>query len=58
MQVKQNEKSIAVLLEISDNEEGMKEVENKGLSLPLHRDTQDVQASLWRAKRAGDEIFL
>jgi hypothetical protein len=53
MQVEQNEKSIAASLEISDDEEGMEEVEDEGLSLPPHRYTQNVQASPWRAKRAG-----
>jgi hypothetical protein len=36
MQVEQNEKSIAASLEISDNEEGIEEIENEGLSLLLH----------------------
>jgi hypothetical protein len=52
MQVKQNEKSIAALLEISDDEEGMEEIEDEELSLPSHRHRQNVQASPWRAKRA------
>jgi hypothetical protein len=51
MQVEQNEKSIAASLEISDDEEGM--IEDEGLSLPSHGHRQNVQASLWRAKRAS-----
>ena len=42
MQVEQNEKSIVVSLEISDNEEDMEEVEDKCLSLLLHRYRQNV----------------
>jgi hypothetical protein len=53
MQVEQNEKSIAVSLEISDDEEGMEEIEDEWLSLPSHGHRQNVQASPWRAKRAG-----
>ena len=53
MQVEQNEKSIAASLEISDDEEGMEEIEDEGLSLLSHGYTQNVQASPWRAKRAG-----
>ena len=53
MQVEQNKKSIVASLEISDDEEGMEEIEDKGLSLLLYRHTQNVQASPWRAKRAG-----
>ena len=53
MQVEQNEKLIAASLEISNDKEGMEEVEDEGLSLPTHRYTQNVQASPWRAKRAG-----
>jgi hypothetical protein len=55
VQVEQNEKSIAALLEISDDEqdeEGDGEGENEGLSLPLHRHTQNIQTSLRRKKRA------
>ena len=37
MQVEQNEKSIIASLEISDNEEGIKKVEDEGLSLLSHR---------------------
>ena len=53
MQVEQNEKLIVASLEISDDEEGMEEIEDEGLSLPSHRHIQNVQASPWRAKRAG-----
>jgi len=54
MQVEQNEKSIAASLEISDDEEGMEEMEeNERLSLPPHRHTQNIQASPRRARRAG-----
>jgi hypothetical protein len=53
MQVEQNEKSITVSLEISDDEEDIEEVEDKELSLSLHRYRQNVQASVWRVKRAG-----
>jgi hypothetical protein len=57
-QVEQNEKSIAASLEISDDEQDMEEEEeeeeNNGmLSLPPHRYTQNVEASSWRARRAG-----
>jgi hypothetical protein len=52
MRVEQNKKSIAASLEISDDEEGMEEIENKGLSLSSHGHIQNVQASPWRAKRA------
>ena len=51
MQVEQ--KSIAALLEISDDEEGMEEIEDKGLSLLSHGHRQNVQASPWKANRVG-----
>ena len=53
MQVEQNKKSIVALLEISDDEEDMEEVEDEGLSLPPHGYKQNIQASLWRVKRVG-----
>ena len=51
-QLEQTERSIAASLEISDDEQDMEEEENdnKGLSLPLHR---QGKASPWRARRAG-----
>jgi len=39
LQVEQNEKSIAALLEISDDEQDMEEEEDEELSLPPHRHT-------------------
>ena len=52
--VEQNEKTIAASLEISDDEQDMEdEDEDEGLFLPPHRYTQNVQASPWRARRAG-----
>ena len=51
VQIEQSEKALAVSLEISDNEEDLEEVD-KELSLPLHRYTQNVQASPQRVKRS------
>jgi len=42
MQMKQNEKSIAASLEISDDKEDMEEVEDEGLFLPPHRYRQNI----------------
>ena len=53
MQVEQNEKSIAISLEISNDEQDMEEEEDEELLLPLHRHTQNMQASPWRVRRAG-----
>ena len=56
VQVEQNEKSIAASLEISDDEQDEEEerdTEDKRLSLPLHRQTQDTQTSPWRKRRAA-----
>ena len=55
VQVEQNEKSIAVSLEISDDKQAEEErdLEDEGLSLPLHRQTQDTQTSPRRKRRAA-----
>jgi hypothetical protein len=56
VQVEQNEKSIAASLEISDDEqdgEEERDSEDEGLSLPLHRQTQDTQTSPRRKRRAA-----
>ena len=45
MQVEQNEKSIAASLEISDDEQDMKEEKDEELSLLPHRHTQNTQVS-------------
>ena len=55
MQVEQNEKSIVASLEISNNEqdgEEERDSEDEGLSLLLHRQTQDTQISPRRKRRA------
>jgi hypothetical protein len=53
VQVEQNEKLIAVSLEISDDEQDEEEEKEDGeLSLPPHRHTQNTQASPWRTRRA------
>jgi hypothetical protein len=52
-QVEQTEKSIAALLEISDDEQDIEEEDdddNERLSLPLHR---NGKASPQRVRRAG-----
>ena len=53
IQVEQNEKSIAALLEISDNEQDIEEEDDGSLSLLPHRHTHNAQASSWSAKRVG-----
>jgi hypothetical protein len=54
LQVEQNEKSIAVSLEISDDEQDMEEgEEEEELSLPPHKHIHNVQASPRRARRVG-----
>ena len=53
LQVEQNEKSIAVSLEISNNEQDMEEEKDEELSLLLHKHIQNTQASPWRIKRAS-----
>jgi hypothetical protein len=54
-EVEQNERVLAVSLEISDNKQGQgaKEEDGKSLSLPPNRYAYDVQASPQRARRAG-----
>jgi hypothetical protein len=52
VQVEQNEKSIAASLEISDDEQDEEEERDEGLSLPLHRQTRDIQTSPRRKRRA------
>ena len=57
VQVEQNEKSIAASLEISNDEQDEEEKEgegkDEGLSLPLHRYTQNMQTSPQRKRRAA-----
>jgi hypothetical protein len=54
LQVEQNEKSIAVSLEISDDEQDMEEgEEEEELSLPPYKYIHNVQASPRRARRVG-----
>ena len=53
IQVEQNEMSIAVSLEISDDKQDMKEEDDGRLSLPPHRYIHNAQASSWSARRAG-----
>ena len=53
LQVEQNEKSITVSLEISDDKQDMEEEEDEELSLLPYRHTQNTQASPWRVRRAG-----
>ena len=53
LQIEQNEKLIATSLEISDDEQNMEEEEDKELSLPPYKHTQNMQASPWRVRRAG-----
>ena len=54
-EVEQNERVLAALLEISDDEQGQgtEEEGSESLSLPPNRYAYDVQASPRRAKRAG-----
>jgi hypothetical protein len=53
LQVGQNEKSIAVSLEISNDEQDIKEEKDKELSLPPHKHTQNAQTSPWKVRRAS-----
>jgi hypothetical protein len=50
-QIEQSEKALVALLEISDDEEDLEEGDEE-LSLPLHRYTQNEQASPWRVRRS------
>ena len=54
-EVEQNERELAASLGISDDEQGQgaEEEDGKGLSLPWHRYTYDVEASPLRPRRAS-----